>query len=282
MNLKIFDDAKTFYERIKQNFSDKQMENDLMLGLAYLLIDDPNHYGSQPFLASIEEDGKIFLCAFMTPPWNILVHGIEECPDLSYKILIDYILKERISIPGVNGRADISKKFMDIWCNKTQNKSELHMESRLFILTEVNKITNSSGHLVKADMSHFRLLNEWAKQFHVEVRLDVEDDYIRKHVKYIIQSGNAFLWIDKEPVCMTFCERPHENGISISYVFTPPKFRNKGYALSCVATVSQRILGSGFAYCSLFTDLTNPTSNSIYQKIGYRPACDYIHYNFKQ
>ena len=54
------------------------------------------------------------------------------------------------------------------------------MESRLFILTEVNKITNSSGHLVKADMGHFRLLNEWAKQFHVEVRLDVEDDYIRK------------------------------------------------------------------------------------------------------
>jgi len=75
------------------------------------------------------------------------------------------------------------------------------------------------------------LLNEWAKQFHVEVRLDVEDDYIRKYVKYIVQSGNAFLWIDKEPVCMTFRERPHENGISIGYVFTPPKFRNKGYAL---------------------------------------------------
>ena len=30
----------------------------------------------------------------------------------------------------------------------------------------------------------------------------------------------------------------------------------------------------GCAFCVLFTDLSNPTSNTIYQRPGYRPLCD--------
>ena len=62
------------------------------------------------------------------------------------------------------------------------------------------------------------------------------------------------------------------NGIAIGGVYTPPESRGHGYASACVAALSQRQLDAGRAFCALYTDLANPTSNSIYQKIGYRPV----------
>ena len=76
--------------------------------------------------------------------------------------------------------------------------------------------------------------------------------------------------------------RPTERGTSVGLVYTPPESRNKGYATSCVEELSRNILRSGQAFCTLYTDLANPTSNSIYMKIGYRPVCDSVEYTFEK
>ena len=61
-------------------------------------------------------------------------------------------------------------------------------------------------------------------------------------------------------------------------VYTPPALRRRGFASALVAAVSAVGLASGKEVCVLYTDLANPTSNSIYQKIGYRPVCDWVDY----
>ena len=63
-------------------------------------------------------------------------------------------------------------------------------------------------------------------------------------------------------------------------MYTPPEYRRKGYASSCVAALSKTLLDKGYQYCFLFTDLANPTSNSIYQKIGYKPVCNVSNLKF--
>ena len=73
---------------------------------------------------------------------------------------------------------------------------------------------------------------------------------------------------------------PTPNGVRVTLVYTPPAVRGHGYASSCVAALSALLLASGRKYCFLFTDLANPTSNSIYTKIGYRPVCDVDEYRF--
>ena len=73
---------------------------------------------------------------------------------------------------------------------------------------------------------------------------------------------------------------PTTSGIWIGPVYTPPAERNKGYATSLVARMSQQALDGGRKFCALFTDLSNPTSNAIYQRIGYRPICRYALYGF--
>lgn len=71
---------------------------------------------------------------------------------------------------------------------------------------------------------------------------------------------------------------PH--GMRIGAVYTPQDYRRNGYASACVAQLSHAILQMGKTFCFLFTDLANPTSNHIYQDIGYRPVADVDEYRF--
>ena len=65
---------------------------------------------------------------------------------------------------------------------------------------------------------------------------------------------------------------------AVSLVYTPPALRGNGFASATVAALSQRELDAGMRWCSLFTDLANPTSNHIYAEVGYRPAADFRAY----
>jgi predicted GNAT family acetyltransferase len=82
------------------------------------------------------------------------------------------------------------------------------------------------------------------------------------------------------PVSMAKISRELQTVCVVGMVYTPPYFRGRGYATSCVAAVSQFGLDRVYKKCVLYTDLANPTSNSIYMKIGYRPICDSINVMF--
>lgn len=60
----------------------------------------------------------------------------------------------------------------------------------------------------------------------------------------------------------------------------PAHLRGRGYAGAATAEVSRAALASGADEVLLFTDLANPTSNGLYQRIGYRPVADFATYEF--
>ena len=74
--------------------------------------------------------------------------------------------------------------------------------------------------------------------------------------------------------------RPTRHTISISGVYTPPSLRGRGFASAAVGTLTKQLLEHDYKVCNLFTDLGNPTSNAIYQHIGYVPVIDYNFYRF--
>jgi hypothetical protein len=99
----------------------------------------------------------------------------------------------------------------------------------------------------------------------------------------MIERENVFFWEDDgDVVSVTIANRPQIQGICLSGVYTPPSFRKKGYARALVAEVSRAMLARGYRLTNLFTDLSNPTSNKIYQEVGYKPVCDYRQYRFQK
>ena len=72
---------------------------------------------------------------------------------------------------------------------------------------------------------------------------------------------------------------PVEGVVRIQAVYTPPEKRNRGYAGACVADLSKRMLEERYR-CILYTDLGNPTSNSVYRRVGYRAVAEALRYHF--
>jgi predicted GNAT family acetyltransferase len=93
-------------------------------------------------------------------------------------------------------------------------------------------------------------------------------------------SAGIVFWEDEgKPVSLAGWGGKTPNGIRVGPVYTPPELRGRGYATALTAEVSQRLLDGRLfdgrrRFCFLYTDLANPTSNAIYERIGYRRAAE--------
>src|SRR5438093_1092376 len=103
----------------------------------------------------------------------------------------------------------------------------------------------------------------------------------RANAERWIAGGRLRLWEDGVVVSMAGASGPTPNGIRVGAVYTPPDKRRRGYASALVAALSQEQLDTGKKFCFLYTDLANPTSNKIYQDVGYEPVCDIDEYIFE-
>ena len=92
--------------------------------------------------------------------------------------------------------------------------------------------------------------------------------------------SGTVIWEDGEPVSMGGYGGLTPNGIRVGPIYTPPELRRRGYGTALTAAITRMLLEGGRRFCFLFTDLANPTSNSIYQRIGYRPVTDVDQWSF--
>jgi len=70
--------------------------------------------------------------------------------------------------------------------------------------------------------------------------------------------------------------------VRVGPVYTPPELRGHGYASAATAEVSRAALAAGAEEVLLYTDLANPVSNAIYQRIGYQQVEDRVVLSFSQ
>jgi predicted GNAT family acetyltransferase len=90
-----------------------------------------------------------------------------------------------------------------------------------------------------------------------------------------IEGGRVFLWVDPDqtPVHVTAATMPTFGVSRIGPVYTPRAHRGRGVASRAVYEVSRLLIDSGERAC-LFTDQANPTSNRIYESLGYERLVD--------
>ncbi|MBV9379765.1 MAG: GNAT family N-acetyltransferase [Streptosporangiaceae bacterium] len=93
--------------------------------------------------------------------------------------------------------------------------------------------------------------------------------------------GGLTLWEkDGVPVSVAGITRRVAGMARIGPVYTPPELRGRGYAGAATAEVSRAALAAGVGEVLLYTDLANPTSNALYQRIGYQPVEDRVVLSF--
>ncbi|MGN5633458.1 GNAT family N-acetyltransferase [Streptomyces sp. AC154] len=85
---------------------------------------------------------------------------------------------------------------------------------------------------------------------------------------------------DGVPVSMAGSTSAVGGMVRVDPVYTPAQFRGRGYAGAVTVEVSRAALAVGATDVVLFADPANPTSNALYQRIGYVHVVDFTGYRF--
>jgi uncharacterized protein len=261
----------------------REAEHNLILGLCTAIRRYPESFASEPptFHAVTAADGQVVAAALRTPPNNQI---LSEADDLAAADgLADALADERL--PGVVGPTAVAGRFAERWAAVTGNRTRHTIAERIFQLDRVIPPRQPAGGTWRtASLADRHLVAEWLLAFLAEALptdprpddpLEVADRWIEGTTRTL------YVWEDEgDVVSMAAATGETPNGIRISVVYTPPERRRRGYATSLTAAASQDQLDRGRRFCFLFTDLANPTSNRIYQEIGYRQVTDVDLYTF--
>ena len=225
-----------------------------------------------PFFGLVEDSGAPVFAMLMTPPHNLIVYAPAGTNPAAYEVAVAHIRDHGIAIPGIIGPRGVAIDVANAWCALTGASQRVRMEQMIYRLDRVADVPLSPGSMIVAKPVHVDILSKWFHEFSRSTPDPTTADLAHRRAERFIKEQNAFLWIDSRPVSMTASARATRNCGVVNAVFTPKRYRNHGYATSCVAALSRRLLEQGFSSCSLYTDLSNPVSNRIYKKIGYRPV----------
>ncbi len=277
MKLQRFEDARQFYDRVKDYLLIHEAMHNVQFALCHALIHNPERFDEKPYLAIVEADGDMVAVVMKTKSRNLLLSKIQDFEAI--EAIAHHLHSTQILPPGVNAPTAEAKAFADYWHSFTGQSYQLKMALRAFQLEQVQTNSQANGHLRQATQSDRERLIRWFEAFIIEA-LDTAPIHTERAVDNHLQRGTAYIWEDTTPVSMACHTGITPNGAGISMVYTPLEYRKKGYASACVAGLSQTLLNQGYKYCFLFTDLANPTSNHIYQAIGYQAMGDLHDYSF--
>ncbi len=208
-----------------------------------------------------------------TPPFPVVITAV--APGAAADLAMTLAARP---LAGVNGHVAAAEAFTAARRTAADCHIEVHRKSRLYRLAELTwpEPAPAGTARVAAD-EDMPLITDWFTAFAREVDdLDGGRDQtaaVRDRIGY----GGIMLWCgDGVPVSLASSTREVAGMVRIGPVYTPPAERGRGYASAATAAVTARVRAAGAEEVVLFTDLANPVSNSIYQRIGYRPVEDSV------
>ncbi len=288
MKILKFSDPDIFQSVVREYLLKHEAENKLSLGILSSLIAGI-YWDQTPYLAQVEDQGETKLVVMCTPPYPVLI-SFEEIPldEEVVSLVIEDLVKELgDNLTGMTGSKNLVSQFADTWQAAAGGQRILRMAMRIYKLVRVSPVCGVPGSMRTANETDTSLLLDWYANFHRESLVEKPDperisDQVGRYLKADQLLRGMMIWEDEgNPVSMAGYAGPTTNGIRIGAVYTPPSLRRKGYVSACVAELSQHLLDMGFRFCFLFTDLLNPTSNHIYQQIGYQAVNDVDTFEFK-
>jgi RimJ/RimL family protein N-acetyltransferase len=225
------------------------------------------------------EGGEVRATLLHTPPFQVHVTplGAEEADALAARLAG---LGHRV--PGVSAERDTAEIFAAAWQRHTGAAGEIRQRQRLYRLGDLTvPEPRPEGRARVAGPADRELLVRWYGEFMEAVALGARQD-AGEWADARIAYGGVTLWEtpDGTPVAMAGVTPESAGQARVAPVYTPAHLRGRGYAGAATAEVSRAALAAGVREVLLFTDLANPTSNGLYQRIGYRGVADFAMWEF--
>lgn len=263
--IKTYNSSENYLKDNETYLEQNELDNNIILGNCYKSAETKNNHSVSHLISCFENN--IVKATSMVYDHRAIIYG-DNSTDKYISSLAEYYLKNSVDLSGVMGLTNSARIFSDNFHKgKTFTRNLILHE-----LTSVNNLKLTEGTFEKAEMKDLEIITEYEFQFITEsdiVRGRTRNDMLNS-TKELIKNNDVFKWtLSDRIVCVSIITRSTKNTGIIGLVYTPPDFRGNGYATGCVQKLSEHILKSGYKSCGLYTDVSNPVSNSIYKKIGY-------------
>jgi RimJ/RimL family protein N-acetyltransferase len=249
--------------------------NTILLGVAATLrARGVDAFGSAPPLFGWwQEPGEsVVSAAFLhTPPFPAALTSMaaETAVDLARALA-----RRGWVLDGVNADPPVAAAFATAWHQLTGDTVGESMRSRLYQLGDLRPPDPfPAGQARQAGAADRSLLIAWSEAFHEEAQTGPRD--VAGMVDDRLSYRGYTLWERAgQPVSLAGLTRQVAGQVRVGPVYTPPAQRGQGYGGAATWAVSQAARDAGASEVVLFTNLANPTSNALYQRLGYQAVAD--------
>ncbi|MBH0349553.1 GNAT family N-acetyltransferase [Bacillus cereus group sp. MYBK71-2] len=270
IQLHVYEEIVNFKEEVTSFLEKNEQENNLILGVLQMV--------RQPIFMGIAKQGEEIAVVFLqTEEKKQIIVATSEISGVTIKELATELTKIYPDIPGLIGNKKVVQKLAEEIAVLENKKANVVMEQGIYELKQVKKKWNGDGVFREINSDEIPLIEKWIYQFCKDVNLPTTKEEAKQTAQTLIINHRLFgLEVDGKLVSVAAKTRPTKNNITVNFVYTPKEGRKKGYASNCVAALSQRMLDEGYNTTTLYTDLANPTSNKIYQEIGYEQIAESV------
>jgi predicted GNAT family acetyltransferase len=268
-----FSDPRAVLDRAARFLADEPVLNNVVLTLLHGRVahPEPGRY----WVAS--SNGRVTGVVFQSP--RDFVATITPMDQDVVTATVDAIATAGIALPGVSGEATTTAHFAGAWTERTKSGAKPVLGQRVYEVAAIVPPRPTKGALRRATTADRNVLVRWLVAFQDEIGERLGDATVE--VDRRLAAGTLWLWDDGDVVAMAGRSEPVAGVARIGPVYTPPPVRGRGYASALVGEMSAAALDGGDR-CILYTDLENPTSNSIYRALGYRAVAEALRYEFMQ
>jgi GNAT superfamily N-acetyltransferase len=220
-------------------------------------------------------DGAVEAVAVQLPPDQQV--QLTPCSPAVVAALLDAITLEGVEASGVFAEAATAATFAGQWAERRHIRARPVDGGRLYRVDKLTANDSAPGDLRLAGLDDHSLATDWLAAFydtgpgpHPDPAAGAAD---------AISGGRLAFWEDGEQtVAVAGAARPVAGVTRVRWVYTPPEHRRRGYGTAMVAALTAVLLKGEADTCILYTQLENPTSNAIYQRLGYRAASEVLTY----
>lgn len=240
-----------------------------------------HYYGREaPLFGTLAAaDGTVVATLVHTPPYGLCLTPV-TVPQAA-------ALADRLADLGrrpaeVSAERESAAAFARAWQRRTGTQARVRTRQRLYRLDEPTPpAPMPEGRPRVAAPADRGLLVRWFEEFADAIGEGPGRDagaWADARLSY----GGITLWeaADGTPLAMAGATREVAGQVRVAPVYTPAGLRRRGYAGAVTAEVSRAARDAGAAQVLLFTDLANPTSNGLYQRLGYRGVADFTVWGF--
>ncbi|MEU2588376.1 GNAT family N-acetyltransferase [Streptomyces avermitilis] len=240
------------------------------------------HDAAAPIFGRLKSGGEVHAIFYLTPRGRL---GLTPLSVEQTDALAAHLASLGHSPADVIADHDTASAFAQSWQRHTSAVPEPFWRTHLYrlgTLTPPQPRPEGQGRITGGQDRE--QVVRWCREFCVDVgeqrSIDLIDVGSWDDSRFGDRHFTFWETPDGIPVSMAAATSIVGGMVRVDPVYTPAHLRGRGYAGAVTVEASRAALAAGATDVVLFTDPDNPTSNALYQRIGYVHVADFAGYKF--